>query len=54
MGGLRWELGLYTGCMQLVMAQGLGCWQGLGLMKMERALECLQPLSAEDQAWALS
>ena len=53
-GGLRWGLDLYSGCMQSVMAQGLGCWQGLGLMKMERAPECLHPPSAEDQAWALS
>ena len=36
------------------MAQDLGCWQSLGLMKMERVPECLQPPSAEDQAWALS
>lgn len=52
--GLRCGLDLYSGCMQPVMAQGLGCWQSLDLMKMERAPECLQPPSAEDQAWALS
>lgn len=52
--GLRWGLDVYTGCMQPETAQGFGCWQGLGLMKMQKALECLQPPSAEDQVWALN